>query len=144
MLKSLMLCVWKVKKRKSIKFYYIFLLFLAFQRLLGLFISMLLGYWLRLRSHKAFVFTPNLRYLFVTNFYSLVQSYPFFLVWLKSFPLNAVQNDLSPELGVTGICIIHLTLDRVLVLSHLFSRGFLYILGQDSDTTLKNSKQFLI
>lgn len=68
---------------------------------------MVVSYWLSFGEHKAFVLTPNLRSLFVTNLHSLLHSnlQPHSPTQLKPFPLNAVQNDLTPELGITGILI---------------------------------------
>lgn len=81
---------------------------------------------------------PHIRY-----FHSLFQSYPLFVTQLKSLPLNAVQNDLTLKLAVTGVCIINCTLSHELVLPHLFSHWFPYILVQHLDTSFKDPNGLL-
>lgn len=81
MLKCLIFCVWKIKKKKFIILLHFPYFSLAFQRQLGLFISVVLGCWVKIAQS---ICPPHIRDLFVTNLHSLLQSYPLFLTQLKS------------------------------------------------------------
>lgn len=99
MLKSLILRVWNVKKKKPTAFS---LDLLSLSKTAWPVYICGLRLFVKVKVAQS-ICPPPIKYIFVPSLHSFLQPYPLFLTQLKSLPLNAIQNYLTPECGVTGV-----------------------------------------